>query len=37
MDYVDEGPPAAPPVLFVHGNPTWSFYFRSPTSSLPDA
>jgi len=28
MHYVDEGPPDAPPLLMVHGNPTWSFYFR---------
>jgi len=25
--YVDEG--AGPPVLMLHGNPTWSFYYRS--------
>jgi haloalkane dehalogenase len=25
--YLDEG--AGPPVLFVHGNPTWSFYWRN--------
>lgn len=31
--YVDEG--AGPPVLLVHGNPTWSFYFRSLVASLP--
>ncbi|MDF2978225.1 MAG: dhaA 1 [Actinomycetospora sp.] len=38
MAYVDEGPPgnpAAPPVLHVHGNPTWSFYFRSLLATLP--
>lgn len=28
MHYVDEGPREAPTVVFVHGNPTWSFYFR---------
>jgi haloalkane dehalogenase len=27
MHYVDEG--AGPPLLMVHGNPTWSFYYRS--------
>jgi pimeloyl-ACP methyl ester carboxylesterase len=27
--YVDEGPRAAAPLLCVHGNPTWSFYWRS--------
>jgi len=29
MHYVDEGPRDAPPVLMVHGNPTWSFYYRN--------
>ena len=33
MAYVDEG--SGPPVLLVHGNPTWSFYFRSLISALP--
>jgi cis-3-alkyl-4-acyloxetan-2-one decarboxylase len=33
MAYVDEG--AGPPVLHVHGNPTWSFYFRSLLTTLP--
>ncbi len=27
MHYVDEG--TGPPVVMVHGNPTWSFYFRN--------
>jgi len=27
--YVDEGPRDAPPVIMVHGNPTWSFYYRT--------
>jgi pimeloyl-ACP methyl ester carboxylesterase len=26
--YVDEGPKDAPPILMLHGNPTWSFYYR---------
>jgi pimeloyl-ACP methyl ester carboxylesterase len=26
--YVDEGPRGAPTVVMVHGNPTWSFYYR---------
>ncbi len=26
--YVDEGPRDADPILFVHGNPTWSFLWR---------
>lgn len=33
MAYVDEG--AGPPVLLVHGNPTWSFYYRSLLAALP--
>jgi pimeloyl-ACP methyl ester carboxylesterase len=28
MHYLDEGPRDAPPLLFVHGNPTWSFAWR---------
>jgi pimeloyl-ACP methyl ester carboxylesterase len=27
--YLDEGPTDAPPLLMVHGNPTWSFYWRN--------
>jgi haloalkane dehalogenase len=26
--YLDEGPRDAPAVLMLHGNPTWSFYYR---------
>src|SRR5262245_5273337 len=26
--YLDEGPKEAPPILMLHGNPTWSFYYR---------
>ena len=33
MAYVAEG--AGPPVLLVHGNPTWSFYYRSLLAALP--
>ncbi|MBN2007355.1 MAG: alpha/beta fold hydrolase [Anaerolineae bacterium] len=29
MHYLDEGPQDAPPVVMVHGNPTWSFYYRT--------
>lgn len=29
LHYIDEGPRLAPCVLAVHGNPTWSFYYRS--------
>lgn len=28
MHYLDEGDPKAPALVCVHGNPTWSFYFR---------
>jgi len=28
MHYVDEGDQDASPILMVHGNPTWSFYYR---------
>lgn len=34
MAYIDEGPRDAPPVLLVHGNPTWSFYWRSLIEAL---
>jgi cis-3-alkyl-4-acyloxetan-2-one decarboxylase len=35
LHYVDEGPRDAAPVLFVHGNPTWSYLWRLPLSELP--
>jgi haloalkane dehalogenase len=28
MHFVDEGPRDAPPLLMLHGNPTWSFFYR---------
>ena len=28
LHYVDEGPRDASPILCIHGNPTWSFYYR---------
>ena len=28
MHYVDEGPPDAPPVLMLHGEPSWSYLYR---------
>ena len=34
LHYVDEGPPDAPPLLFVHGNPTWSYLWRRPIADL---
>ena len=33
MAYVDEG--SGPPVVLVHGNPTWSFYYRRLLEALP--
>ncbi len=34
LHYVDTG--SGPPVLMVHGNPTWSFYYRHLLQSLQD-
>ena len=34
LHYLDEGPRDAPPVLMVHGNPTWSFYYRNLVQAL---
>ncbi len=34
LHYVDEGPPDAPAILFVHGNPTWSYLWREPVAAL---
>ena len=28
MAYIDEGPRSAPPVLLLHGEPTWSYLYR---------
>jgi haloalkane dehalogenase len=36
MHYLDEGPPDGPPVLMLHGNPTWSFYYRRLVAALRD-
>lgn len=36
MHYVDEGPREAPPLLMVHGNPTWSFHWRRLVESFRD-
>jgi haloalkane dehalogenase len=35
MHYVDEG--AGPAVLMLHGNPTWSFYYRDLIKALSDS
>jgi haloalkane dehalogenase len=34
IHYVDEGPRDAPTLLFVHGNPTWSYMWREPIAAL---
>jgi haloalkane dehalogenase len=34
LSYLDEGPRTADAVLMLHGNPTWSFYFRRLVSAL---
>jgi haloalkane dehalogenase len=38
LHYVDEGPTSAkgPPILFCHGNPTWSFLYRDVIVALRD-
>jgi haloalkane dehalogenase len=34
LAYVDEGPRDAPPLLFLHGNPTWSYLWRRQIADL---
>jgi cis-3-alkyl-4-acyloxetan-2-one decarboxylase len=34
IHYVDEGPRDAPTLLFVHGNPTWSYMWRTQIGAL---
>ena len=34
LNYVDEGDLSADPILMVHGNPTWSFYWRRLITQL---
>jgi cis-3-alkyl-4-acyloxetan-2-one decarboxylase len=36
MHYLDEGSKDAQPLLMVHGNPTWSFYWRNLVLGLRD-
>jgi haloalkane dehalogenase len=36
LHYVDEGPRDAPVLLFLHGNPTWSFMWRRQILALRD-
>ena len=37
MNYLDEGPRHDEAVLMLHGNPTWSFYYRNLVSALSPA
>ena len=37
MSYLDEGPRASEAVLMLHGNPTWSFYYRDLVRDLSPA
>jgi haloalkane dehalogenase len=34
MHYLDEGPRTAPPVLLLHGQPTWSYLYRNVIPTL---
>jgi len=34
MHFLDEGPGNAQPVVMLHGNPSWSFFFRKPVTAL---
>lgn len=36
LHYIDEGPETGDPVVMVHGNPTWSFFFRKLIHALSD-
>ena len=37
MHYLDEGDRDAAPLVMVHGNPSWSFFFRRPVMALRDS
>ncbi len=37
MHYVDEGPAEGPPVVLLHGEPTWSYLYRTMIPPLADA
>jgi haloalkane dehalogenase len=34
MHFLDEGPREAEPILMLHGNPTWSFFYRHVITAL---
>ena len=34
LHYLDEGPADAEPIVMLHGNPTWSFYYRKLVLAL---
>ena len=36
LHFLDEGPLEGQPVVMVHGNPTWSFYYRELVRALSD-
>lgn len=36
LHFLDEGPKDAPSILMLHGNPTWSFYWRNLVKALRD-
>jgi len=35
LHYLEVGPPSAPPVLLLHGNPTWCYLWRKVIRALP--
>ncbi len=36
IHFVDQGDPASPPLVLLHGNPTWSFLWRKVIAHLPE-
>jgi pimeloyl-ACP methyl ester carboxylesterase len=36
LHFIDHGPERSRPVLFIHGNPTWSFLWRKVIARLPE-